>query len=254
MERFVGKVAVVTGASSGIGEAIAKELVRNGLVVVALARRVNRLQNISEEISKDPKTYCGQFYGIECDVMNEKNIRDSFQKIEDSIGLVHVLVNNAGITTSNDRSFPMLTGNDFDKIFSTNVKSYVLCANEAINIMTNNSIAGHIININSIVSLSDYKIDILQLYTASKHAVRSLTNVLQREMTRKKTNIKISTISPGVVVTELTEEIGIGLSKPKEEALNVREIARACKTILDTDPSVLITEMTVVPIFQYDIK
>ncbi|XKL59226.1 hypothetical protein PGB90_000242 [Kerria lacca] len=252
MERFVGKVAVVTGASSGIGEAIAKELVKYKLVVVGLARSVNKLQAISEEVLKDSKTYRGQFHGLQCDISDEKNIKDTFQKIKSTIGLIHILVNNAGVATPNDRGFQMISGNDFDTIFNTNTKGLVLCAKEVLDVMVDNSIAGHIINIDTIASLSDFKVDSYHLYAASKHAVRALTTAMRREMTRRKTNIKISTISPGVVVTEATKEIGVGLAKPKEEALSVQDIVNACITILNTEPSVLITEMTVVPLYQYD--
>lgn len=60
---------------------------------------------ISEEVLKDSKTYRGQFHGLQCDISDEKNIKDTFQKIKSTIGLIHILVNNAGVATPNDRGF-----------------------------------------------------------------------------------------------------------------------------------------------------
>lgn len=97
MERWVGKIAIVTGASSGIGEAISKAFAAAGCHVVGLARREDRLNNITEELSGVK----GSFSGVKCDVRNEENILNAFKFTEDKFGGVDVLVNNSGLVVNN---------------------------------------------------------------------------------------------------------------------------------------------------------
>lgn len=92
MNRWIGKVAVVTGASSGIGEAIAMTLVKNGLKVVGLARRIDKLKKITEQIASAK----GTFYPTQCDVTKEEEILKAFEFAK-SLGGVDILINNAGI-------------------------------------------------------------------------------------------------------------------------------------------------------------
>lgn len=92
MERWIGKVAVVTGASSGIGETIATTLVENGIRVVGLARRLKNLQMIAKCLENAK----GTFYPVQCDVTQEKQIIEAF-KFARSLGGVDILVNNAGL-------------------------------------------------------------------------------------------------------------------------------------------------------------
>ena len=93
MEKWKGKVAVVTGASAGIGAAIVQELAAHGLIVVALARRP---QKIEENIKDFPASY-GKIHAKFCDVSNLDSIKETFEWISKELGVVHVLVNNAGI-------------------------------------------------------------------------------------------------------------------------------------------------------------
>lgn len=93
MEKWKGKVAVVTGASAGIGAAIVEDLAREGLVVVALARRP---QKIEENVKDFPESY-GKVHARSCDVANLDSIKEAFAWIADKFGFINVLVNNAGI-------------------------------------------------------------------------------------------------------------------------------------------------------------
>lgn len=108
MERWTGKVAVVTGASSGIGEAICKTLVDDGLIVMGLARREDRLQQLLNSLSNGK----GSFFYRRCDVRNEKDIVDAFAEVANKFGGVDVLVNNAGIAITNT-----IAGENIEKIF-----------------------------------------------------------------------------------------------------------------------------------------
>ncbi|CAG9837209.1 unnamed protein product [Diabrotica balteata] len=93
MERWIGKVAIVTGASSGIGAAVAERLVDEGMMVVGLARRVDKMEELARTLSNRR----GSFHPIRCDVSIKQDILDAFQTVKETLGPVHVLVNNAGI-------------------------------------------------------------------------------------------------------------------------------------------------------------
>ena len=93
MNRWIGKVAIVTGASSGIGAEIAEALVREGLKVAGLARRVEKIRQIADKLKGEK----GELYPIECDVEKENDILKVFEWIEKRFGGVDVLINNAGV-------------------------------------------------------------------------------------------------------------------------------------------------------------
>ena len=93
MEKWEGKLAVVTGASSGIGAAILKDLAIAGINVVGLARRVEKVQEIINELGKVP----GKVYAHKCDVSDEESVKSAFKWIEDKFGCFQILVNNAGV-------------------------------------------------------------------------------------------------------------------------------------------------------------
>lgn len=94
MERWIGRVAVVTGASSGIGAEIARQLAIKGLHVVGLARRKDKIEELSKKL---PPNIKGSLKACQCSVTNEKEIRGAFEWIEKNAGPVSILVNNAGI-------------------------------------------------------------------------------------------------------------------------------------------------------------
>lgn len=93
MDRWVGKIAIVTGVSSGIGELLARELVSAGVNVLGLARREKKLQ----ELSKSLKNTKGSFHYLKCDVCNERDILDAFAYVEKNFGRLDILINNAAV-------------------------------------------------------------------------------------------------------------------------------------------------------------
>ncbi|KAG8232938.1 hypothetical protein J437_LFUL018546 [Ladona fulva] len=130
MERWVGKVAVVTGASAGIGAAIAKDLVSNGMNVVGVARRVERVQELESSLSGAK----GKLYPLKGDVTKEEDVKKIFDYVRQKFGAVHVLVNNAGLS----REVPMAGGADnaaMRLIFETNVFGLFMCTNAAMDLM-----------------------------------------------------------------------------------------------------------------------
>lgn len=194
MERWSGKTAVVTGASAGIGAAIAIDLANAGLNVVALARRKERLEELK---SKLPKNCAGKIHPIRCDVTNEDEVRDAFAWAEKHLNGVDVLVNNAGVVRATK-----LVDRDNSKaihdIVNTNILGVVYCTREAFQSMKARNVNGHIININSIaghkVPILPKEMGSMNIYPASKHAVTALTETLRIELLAEDTKIKVTVI------------------------------------------------------------
>lgn len=193
MERWIGKVAVVTGASSGIGRAIAIDLAKAGVNVVALARRKDRLDDLQEEISQDGKS--AKLYPLKCDVMCEEEIKNAFEWIEKNLGGVDILVNNAGTL----RSVNLVDENNTNaikEVLDTNVLGVVLCTREAFQSMKRRGVNGHVVIINSILGYKvPYVIDkfgSFNIYPATKHALTAMTEVFRQEFQHLQTKVKIT--------------------------------------------------------------
>jgi NADP+-dependent farnesol dehydrogenase len=93
MDKWIGKTAILTGASAGIGKAILENLVKAGVNVVGLARRVERV----EALAKDLERFPGKVFACKCDVSDEQSVKSAFKWIEENVGVVHMLINNAGV-------------------------------------------------------------------------------------------------------------------------------------------------------------
>lgn len=240
MERFKGKVAVVTGAASGIGEAIVIEFLKKGLIVVGLDK------NKFNAEAKYIQIFSNRLYFLRCDLTKESEIEKVFREINSDIGAISILINAAGLLVKCFLSDVNAT--IFDKVFDVNVRSLQLCCKKAVQSMVENSVEGHIININSIAglvipnSLLGY-----MLYTASKHAARALSEGFRYEITKKKLRIKLSDISPGLTKTKMTRNWTSEHSET--EVLMPQDVVNGCIIVLDTPPNVLISEVTVQPIY-----
>jgi NADP+-dependent farnesol dehydrogenase len=130
LDRWIGKVAIVTGASGGIGAAIAQQLVEEGLQVVGLARRVERV----EELAKKLQGKKGKLHGVKADISKEEDIINAFKWTSDNLGPVHILVNNAGVSEKTN----LTTEGDTEKwrkVFDTNVMGLCIATREAVKIM-----------------------------------------------------------------------------------------------------------------------
>ncbi|KAH8383726.1 hypothetical protein KR009_010204 [Drosophila setifemur] len=246
MDRWQNRVAVVTGASSGIGSACCKDLVAKGLIVVGLARREHRLQELKASLPADQQA---RFHGRKCDVSVEQQVVDAFAWVDETLGGADVLVNNAGITTES-----LITdannSSDIRAVLDTNVLGFVWCAREAFRSQQKRNVTdGHVVVINSIVG---HKIPTLpgfnfKMYAPSKYAVTALTEVLRLEFNHKKTQTKITSISPGAVDTEIIDE-KIKEAFPNFPMLRAEDVADAVSYCIQTPPNVQIHELTIKPI------
>ncbi|XP_017876986.1 farnesol dehydrogenase-like [Ceratina calcarata] len=141
MDQWYGKLSVVTGASSGIGESITTALLKNGVNVVGLARRLENMRELKERM-KDAK---GTFYPVQCDLSREQDILNAF-KIVEKLGGPDILVNNAALLYSGPISDAAT--NEMKMILDVNVLAVAMCSREAIKSLKERGAQGHIVNIN----------------------------------------------------------------------------------------------------------
>ncbi|KAI8125196.1 Farnesol dehydrogenase [Lucilia cuprina] len=244
MERWQNKVAVVTGASAGIGAATCKVLVEQGMIVVGLARRLVKMKTkVLPTIASDKQH---NFHCFKCDVGDEESVKEAFEWVNTQFGGVDVLINNAGVA----RSTTLLAENntqDLKDVINTNVMGVVWCTREAFHSMKRRKVNGHVIIINSVVG---HNVPILpgislNIYPSTKHAVTAMTEVLRQEFLAEKTKIKITSLSPGGVQTEI-----MGEDTPMPEGMPVlqaADVADAVLFCLKTPPHVQIHELTIKP-------
>lgn len=192
MDRWKNCVAVVTGASAGIGEAIAKDLIVAGLRVVGLARRLERLEAIKADL---PKNLQNNFYALKCDVGDKNSVDQAFDWIVKNLKGIDILVNNAGTLTKGQ--LLTLDSTKLEQTLQTNVMGVVHCTRRAFESMQARKVAGHVILINSLVGHrviypASGELPNLNIYIASKHAVTALTEVLRQEFSILGTKIKVT--------------------------------------------------------------
>lgn len=190
MERWQNKAAVVTGASSGIGAALCIDLVKAGMNVAALARREDRLNALRDSL---PEALRSKLHPIRCDVTQEADVIRAFRWVEEHLGGVHVLINNAGVVREGNMVDPNNT-EMIRAVIDTNIMGVVYATREAFNSMQAKDVAGHIININSIVghyvpTIPGFN---MSIYPASKHAVTAMTETYRQEFSNLNTNIKVT--------------------------------------------------------------
>ncbi|XP_071447567.1 farnesol dehydrogenase-like [Hetaerina americana] len=246
MDRWIGKVAVVTGASSGIGAAIATKLVKNGMIVVGMARRVERIKEITETFKGK-----GILHAIKADISNERDVAEAFQWVKTNLRTVHVLVNCAWI----GRYYP-LTGQgevaNLQQLMKVNAFGVTNCTTEALKLMKDTGIDdGHIIHLNSVVGHNILPFTGHYIHTALKHGVTVMTEGLRRELVQEKSKIKVTSISPGLVNTEMVEDFktpGMKSNIAEMPMLEPKDIADGVIYVLGTPPHVQIQELTIRPV------
>ncbi|XP_018565965.1 farnesol dehydrogenase-like [Anoplophora glabripennis] len=247
MDRWVGKVAIVTGASAGIGAAICEKLVENGLQVVGVARRKEKIEELSQKLIGKS----GKLHAVKADLTKEEDILGAFEWVKDNLGPVHILVNNAGIV-----QFGNLTEGDTEswrQVLDLNVLGLCIATREAIKNMKENNVDGHIIHINSIAGHKVPNITSFSIYPASKFAVTALTESLRLELNSLESKIRITSISPGATETEFLETSNVDpndaqLAKAFKTVLRTEDIADAVVYVLSTPPHVQIHELTIKPV------
>lgn len=191
--RLDGTTAIVTGASSGLGERFARTLAGAGAKVGLLARRADRLEKLAADLG--PKALA-----VSCDVMDTASIAAAVDRVEKELGPVDVLVNNSGVTVTK-RALDC-TPEDYDRIMGTNLRGSFFMATEVGRRMVAGKRKGRIINVASSLALK--VIPMVSVYAISKAGVTQMTKALALEWARY--DINVNAICPGYIVTELNEE------------------------------------------------
>jgi uncharacterized protein len=186
-----GKVAVVTGASAGIGWATAAALAREGAIVVAAARRAERLQDLVEGI----ETRGGTAMAVPCDVSDRVQVGVMRQRVADAYGRCDVLVNNAGIPGGG--SFATLTMEQIERITGTNYMGLLYCTKAFLPMMLEAG-SGHVVNVASLAGR--YAVPGSSVYSSTKHAVVGFSEALYYELLPY--GILVTAVNPGLVTTE----------------------------------------------------
>jgi len=190
------KVAIVTGASRGIGRAIALALASQGAKVVASARNGEALAQLAEEI----KAQGGDALAVVGDVALEDDANNLVKQAVEAYGQVDVFVNNAGITR--DGLLLRMKNDDWDAVLDTNLKGAFLCTRAVAKVMSKQR-SGRIINISSVVGEMGNAGQ--ANYCASKAGLLGLTKSVARELARR--NVTVNAITPGFITTEMTEDM-----------------------------------------------
>lgn len=245
--KLEGKVAIITGASSGIGKATAKKLAGAGAKVVLAARRKDELEKIKADIEKAG----GEALVVETDVTKRDDVKKLAKATKDKFGACDVLVNNAGIMPLS--YMKNMHVDEWLKMVDVNVNGVLHCLAETLPDMVERK-SGHIINISSVAGR-----EVMMgsaVYSATKFAVRALSDGLRQELAPKY-NIRVTCIEPGAVATELTETITDDeLMKDVQEMfgkmdfLDSEDIANAIHYAISQPDGVHVNELQVRPTSQ----
>jgi len=241
LSRWQGKVALVTGASSGIGEAIARRLGEIGMRVAVAARRAERLERLAQAIREAG----AQAMAVSADLRVEAGIAALFAKVREAWGGVDVLINNAGL----GRESTLADGDpkDWKEMLDVNVFAASLCIREALADMEG-KVDAQIVNISS---LAGHRVPLGRnstYYAATKHALKALTDGLRFELVQRKSPIKLGMISPGLVETGFHETFYRDADKAREgyshfQVLQPADIAEAVCYLLSTPPHVQVHDV-----------
>ncbi|MBY5804185.1 SDR family oxidoreductase [Rhizobium leguminosarum bv. trifolii] len=197
MTNIDGKIALVTGASSGIGAATALKLAEAGAKVGIAARRIDKLADLKKEIVSKG----GEVLVIEMDVVDPAAVEAGVKKLVGAYGSIDILVNNAGLMPLSD--VDQFKVDEWHRMVEVNVKG-LLNTTAAVLPQMINQHSGHIFNMSSIAGRKVFKG--LSVYCATKHAVAAFSDGLRMEVGQKH-NIRVTCIQPGAVATELYDHI-----------------------------------------------
>ncbi|XP_055907156.1 farnesol dehydrogenase-like [Eupeodes corollae] len=247
MERWVGKVAVVTGATGGVGSSIVVELVKAGMIVCGLARRKDKVEALRVNVVGAK----GQLNAVECDITSEASVSTAFTWIEKTFGGIDVLVNNAATTSK----FLLLDNNnikDFRTMLDTNIIGLIICTKQALKMMKARDVSGVVVNINSILG---HKLNtcvpgtkpVNGMYPACKFAMTAITECLRQEVMYFEIAAKIMNISPGLVENDIVTANSDNDLVTLMPRLAPAEVAKAVIFAICTPDNVLIQDIIIKP-------
>ncbi|MDQ3907565.1 MAG: SDR family oxidoreductase [Acidobacteriota bacterium] len=243
-DNIRGKVVVITGASSGLGEAAARHLSAQGAAVALGARRVERIKSLADELTGNG----GKALAVATDVTDYEQVKRLVDAAVQTFGRIDVMLNNAGLMPNSP--LERLKIDDWDRTIDVNIKGVLYGIAAALPYMKEQR-AGHIINVSSVAG---HKVRAGgAVYAATKHAVRVISEGLRQEV--KPYNIRTTVISPGAVTTELPEsitepDIAENMRKVYETAIPADSFARAVAFAMGQPDDVDVNEILFRPTLQ----
>ncbi len=239
-----GKVVVITGASSGLGETTARHLASKGASVVLGARRIDNLEKIAKEIRENG----GKAEVLKTDVTNVSEVKALVEKAVSSFGKIDVLINNAGLMAIAPLSETKVE--EWDKMIDINIKGVLYGIAAVLPIFQNQS-SGHIINLSSVAGIKVFSPG-GTVYSGTKYAVRAITEGLRHEVGGA---IRTTSIEPGAIESELKhgsshEESSANVKEFYKQAIPSDSIARAIAYAIEQPADVDINEIVLRPTSQ----
>ncbi|HCZ8925541.1 TPA: SDR family oxidoreductase [Staphylococcus aureus] len=231
MTVLTDKVALVTGAGSGIGEAIATLLHEEGAKVVLAGRNKDKLQNVANQLAQDSVKV------LPTDVTKKEEVDELIKIAQQTFGGLDIVINSAGQMLSSKITDYQV--DEWDSMIDVNIKGTLYTAQAALPTMLEQS-SGHLINIASISGFEVTKSS--TIYSATKVAVHTITQGLEKELA--KTGVKVTSISPGMVDTAITA----AYNPTDRKKLEPQDIAEAVLYALTQPKHVNVNEITVRPV------
>lgn len=231
MTVLTDKVAVVTGAGSGIGEAIATLLHEEGVKVILAGRNKDKLQNVANQLAQDSVKV------VPTDVTKKEEVDELIKIAQQTFGGLDIVINSAGQMLSSKITDYQV--DEWDSMIDVNIKGTLYTAQAALPTMLEQS-SGHLINIASISGFEVTKSS--TIYSATKAAVHTITQGLEKELA--KTGVKVTSISPGMVDTAITA----AYNPTDRKKLDPQDIAETVLYALTQPSHVNVNEITVRPV------
>jgi len=232
-------VAVVTGASSGLGAHFSKSLIDRGATVYGLARSADKLAAVQDDLGE-------AFRPLTCDLRDEDDVADTFDAIRDESSRLDVLINNAGLGQFGP--VDELPLEDWDVQMNTNLRGVFLCAREVVPTMREQNesrqpsgVGGHIVNVASIAGLLGNPN--LTAYNASKFGVRGFSESLMKEV--RDDGIRVTCLYPGSTDTNFFDVAGVDMT---DNPLSPEDVAATAMHVLESPANHLISEVVLRPL------
>ena len=229
-KRLAGKVAIVTGASRGIGRAISIALAQEGATIILAARASDKLQEAAERVTQAG----GKAHIAVTELADEESIKGLVKDTEAEFGRLDVLVNNAGITHS--ARLEETATEDWERLMWVNARAPFILCREALALLRE-SPAAYIINIASVVGVKGYPMQ--SAYTSSKHALRGMTISLSEEL--RDSNIRVHLLCPGGVDTDMVARVRPDIHK--DELIKPEEIAELVSYLVTHKGNAVVDEL-----------
>jgi len=230
------RVAVVTGASSGIGKQFSADLIGRGATVFGLSRSLDKMEAIREELGE-------RFHPVACDVQDEEAVMGAFETVTDAAGRIDILINNAGLGKFGPvEDFDVET---WDTLMDTNVRGVFLCTKAAVPTMQAQNDAdgfgGHIVNIASIAGLLGNPN--ISAYNATKFGVRGFSASIMKEL--RDDGIKVTCVYPGSIETDFFEVAGVDMT---DHPMHAEDVSSTVMHVIEGPDNYLVSEVVMRPL------